>query len=200
MNDNLVETEIKLYVPNLDRVRARLATVGAELEAARVFERNVRYDNQTGTLTGQGIVLRLREDSRVRLTYKERPTLIQDMVSRFEAEVTVDDFAVMDIILRKLGFVPFVVYEKYRTTYRFAGTEVVLDEMPYGNFVEIEGTVETIQAAVETLDLTNAPRIKLSYLALFTYLKAQLGLEMPDLSFAHFEGVEIGHDVFLGIG
>ena len=39
--------------------------------AQRVFERNVRYENDDKSLTDNGIVVRLRQDHRVRLTYKE---------------------------------------------------------------------------------------------------------------------------------
>jgi len=34
-----------------------------------------------------------------------------------------------------------MMYEKYRTTFTIGSLEVVLDELPYGNFVEIEGPI-----------------------------------------------------------
>lgn len=196
MDAKLNETEVKLYVPDLAPVRARLDVLGARLESDRVYERNVRYENQTETFTGQGIVLRLREDRRVRLTYKEPPAMLDDVMSRFEAEVTVDDFQVMDLILQRLGFKPHVIYEKYRTTYQFGAVEVVLDEMPYGHFVEIEGAVNAITAAIESLDLGEAPRMGMSYLSLFDQVKQALGLEIDNLTFDNFEGVEIPPEVF----
>ncbi len=40
-----VETEVKLYVPDLAAVARRFEAVGATISAPRVLERNVRYDN-----------------------------------------------------------------------------------------------------------------------------------------------------------
>jgi adenylate cyclase class 2 len=195
-DNNLVETEVKLYVPDLAAVAARLASAGAELESPRVFERNVRYENARGSFTEESVVLRLREDTRVRLTYKEAPRAENGIVSRFEAEVTVDDFDTMDLILRRLGFRPYVVYEKYRATYRFGDTEVVLDEMPYGPFVEIEGPPAAIESALAALELTASPRITLSYLALFERVKAALRLPFDDLTFANFVNVTVPPELF----
>ncbi len=193
---NYTETEIKLYVPDLDGARERLESAGAELIVPRIFERNVRYEDAGKTLTPRGIVVRLREDTHARLTYKEDKSVEEGITTRFEAEVEVSDFGVMETILGKLGYVPFLSYEKYRTTYALDGTEVVLDEMPYGNFVEIEGTREGIEQLVEKLGLGDAPRFGESYVELFERVKQKLGLTFTDLTFAHFEGVNVGSEVF----
>ncbi|MBN1562589.1 MAG: class IV adenylate cyclase [Anaerolineae bacterium] len=193
MTSHLTETEIKLYVPDFAPVLARLTELDAVLETPRTFERNVRYLDAAQTFMERGIVLRLRQDAKIRLTYKEPPHIQDGMMSRFEAEITVDDFDMMDIILKKLGFVPDVVYEKYRTTYQLPqisdDTEILLDEMPYGNFVEIEGEPDAIRAAMQALHLSNAPHVGMSYLSMFMHIKRVLGLEMHDLTFANFEGV-----------
>jgi adenylate cyclase class 2 len=120
------ETEVKLYVPNLEHVKRVLERNGAKLVADRVFERNTRYENAKQTLGKNHIVLRLRQDIRARLTYKEPPLELgdSDIPSRFEAEVEVSDFDTMALILAKLGFFPHLVYEKYRTTYRLGEVAV----------------------------------------------------------------------------
>jgi len=202
MSHSLTETETKLYVPDLGVVAARLAAQGGVLEAPRVFERNVRYEDAGATLTPRGIVLRLRQDTRVRLTYKGAPEPggADGVLERFEAEVTVDDFDRMDRILRQLGYHPAVVYEKYRTTYTLHGAEVVLDELPYGTFVEIEGPRAAIARALAALELVDAPRMGTSYLGLFERVKAALGLTMHDLTFADFAGVAVPPGVFTGEG
>ena len=64
------------------------------------------------------------------------------IISRFEAEVNVGDFANTKLILEKLGFMVTASYEKYRSTFFLDNTEIVLDELPFGNFVEIEGLLE----------------------------------------------------------
>ncbi len=194
-----LEIEAKLLVDDLVGVKARLEALGAALSHARVFERNVRYEDPAGTLTPHGIVLRLRQDDHARLTYKGPPdeaARVPGLQARFEAEVTVSDFDTMDVILRKLGFHPFMVYEKYRTTYVYNGAEIMLDEMPYGSFVEIEGHPDRIEPLIEALGLADARRFEESYARLFDYVRANLGLAFNDLTFANFAGINVPPGAF----
>ncbi len=196
MANNYNETEIKLYVPDLQAVQQKLEAAGAELTAPRVYERNVRYDNKERTMTPHGMVVRLREDTRVRLTYKDDGTVTDGITSRFEAEVEVSDFDAMETILGKLGYTPYLIYEKYRTTYEIDGAEVVLDEMPYGNFVEIEGDIDAIERLISTLELSDAQRLEGSYSTLFERLRQKLGLKFTDLTFESFKGVTVREEDF----
>lgn len=185
------ETEVKLYVPDHITVEHRLHQLGARLTAPRVFESNVRYENADETLTANGIVVRLRRDSRVRLTYKEGGTINDGIISRYEAEVEVSDFETMDTLLNKLGYHPALIYEKYRTTYELDGAEIVLDEMPYGNFVEIEGETQVIEDLLKRLQLHNATRYPASYVSLFESVKRYLSLTFRDLTFANFANIDV---------
>ena len=121
-------------------------------------------------------MLRLRQDDAARLTYKADERVVDGIASRFEAEVEVGDFALTDVILRRLGYEVALIYEKYRTTYALAGAEVVLDELPFGNFTEIEGDAATIERVVEKLGLGDARRMGGSYVYIFLGLKAAAGL------------------------
>ena len=56
-----------------------------------------------GALMAQGIVLRLRQDEAVKLTYKADASMERGIVSRFEAEVEVSDFETMALILAAAG-------------------------------------------------------------------------------------------------
>ena len=118
------------------------------------------------------------------------------IVSRFEAEVEVSDFETMHVILRRLGYKLALVYEKYRTTYVLDGAEIVLDELPYGNFSEIEGDAETIEQVVEALGLGGARRMTGSYVQIFLDVKARLGMDVRDCSFEAFAGVDVGESFF----
>jgi adenylate cyclase class 2 len=193
-NNSYTETEVKLFVPDLHTIQQRLDALGATLKAARVYERNVRYDDAERALTPRGVVVRLRQDTRVRLTYKDEGTVENGIVSRYEAEVQVSDFATMEAILGKLGYTPYLIYEKYRTTYELDGAEVVLDEMPYGNFVEIEGDKDSIERVIEALELRAARRYEGSYAVLFERVRRKLGLTFTDLTFANFAGVTVGEE------
>ena len=191
-NTNNVETEVKVYVTDLASIEQRLQALGAHLTAPRVYERNVRYENAANSLTKNDKVLRLRMDSRARLTYKEPIKATDDGISsRTELEVTVSDFETMDALLKKLGFYAAWTYDKYRTTYELDGCEIVLDELGFGLFVEIEGDAESIEAMLAKLDLTAAKRIPASYSVLFFRVKRQLGLNFDDLTFENFKGVTI---------
>ena len=191
-NTNNVETEVKVYVTDLVPIEQRLQALGAHLTAPRVYERNVRYENAANSLTKNDKVLRLRMDSRARLTYKEPIKATDDGISsRTELEVTVSDFETMDALLKKLGFYAAWTYDKYRTTYEMDGCEIVLDELGFGLFVEIEGDAESIEAMLAKLDLNTAKRIPASYSVLFFRVKRQLGLNFDDLTFENFKGVTI---------
>lgn len=199
MNEHY-ETEIKLYTPDLVAIAQALAAAGAKLTTPRVYEHNIRYDNAAGSLTPRGIVLRLRQDDRVRLTYKEAGSAQDGIISRLEAEVEVSDFATMNFILGRLGYTPAMVYEKYRTTYHMDNTEIVLDELPYGDFVEIEGDHASIERVLTRLNLQTAPRMTHSYARLFDFVRANLGLTFTDLTFANFAGLTVPLSAFAPTG
>lgn len=189
MNSTKQETEVKLYTPNLVAVEEAVRSAGGTLVSERVFERNVRYENHEQSLTPQGIVLRMRQDTRVRLTYKGPGVIVNGITSREELEVEVSDYGMMDIILARLGYHPFMAYEKYRTTYELNNGEIVLDELPYGNFTEIEGEVDTIEALITKLNLAANRRVPQSYAGLFDVVRQNMELDMPHLTFEAFQGI-----------
>lgn len=193
-----IETEIKLYLPDLDALAARLEREGARLAVPRLLERNVRYDRADKELYTRQAVLRLRQDTRVRLTYKEdAPEALSGLgKTRTEIELEVADFDAMQAILDKLGYRPYLAYEKYRTTYTLDDAEITLDEMPFGNFVEIEGSQEAIGRLLTRLELTDAPRFDVSYTLLFERVRAALGLTFPDLTFDNFRNIEVPFSAF----
>lgn len=192
--DKNLEIEVKFYLTaaELDTIRATLENIGAELSAPRVYERNIRYENTSYSLTAAKKVIRLRQDSRVRLTYKEpSPTALSGVQARTELEVIVSDFDTMDAILGKFGYFAAWEYEKYRTTYIWHDAEIVLDELPYGLFVEIEGGSSQIEAAIQALGLGKQLRIKASYSDLFFQLKTRLALKFIHLTFENFKNVTL---------
>ncbi|MEM6282784.1 MAG: class IV adenylate cyclase [Chloroflexota bacterium] len=193
-SDQYREIEVKVFVTEFAPVAVKLVALGAELTVPRLYERNVRYENADRTFSEQGIVLRLRQDKRIRLTYKEpldSSAAARGIHSRFEAEVAVSNYDAMNTILTRLGFHPYMVYEKYRTTYTFDNAEIVLDEMPYGDFVEIEGSEATINLLLGKLNLNDRPRIPYSYAQLFERIKTALQLDVHDLTFDNFDGVTV---------
>jgi adenylate cyclase class 2 len=192
MSDSGQETEAKFYVLDLERVRKSLASFDGHLIQPRVLEMNLRFDLPDASLRTQGRVLRLRRDTEARLTYKGGGKNTQRVLSREEIEFVVGDFEKAKKFLEALGYQQIFYYEKYRTTYELDETLIMLDELPYGNFVEIEGEAEeTIRALSERLDLNWEATIERSYSALFEHVQKSLILSFRDLSFDNFGGLEV---------
>ena len=176
----------------LRRVERRLQELGAHLIQPRTYEINLRFDLPDGSLRQAGKVLRLRQDEHVRLTYKGPSQRSDGILSRIELETILEDFETGRKILEALGFILVATYEKYRRTYEFGESHIMLDELPYGDFVEIEGSeIAFLKEASEKLGLEFSAAIPVSYLALFDELSRKLNLEPSQLTFAALNGAEI---------
>ena len=186
------ELEVKFYLSDLSALRARLEAAGAQLFKPRVHEINLRFDTPSGDLTRGYRVLRLRQDSEARLTYKGPGELVDGVRSRQELEFTVSDFETARHFLEALGYEVSVMYEKYRATYTLESVLVTLDEMPYGNFAEIEGPDgASIRKTGEALGLDWERRILDSYIMLFDRLRERLDLPFHELSFTNFKELTV---------
>ena len=188
-----LEVEVKFMLRDLDVFRRRLADVGAEVVAPRVFERNVRFDTADEALLARQQLLRLRQDARVRLTFKgpAAEDLVSEAKVREEIELEVDDFDRMAAVLQRLGFLPVQVYEKYRETYQWRGVEIVLDEMPFGDFIELEGPGAELKPVAEALGLDWSRRILANYLALMELCRQSFDLPFSDLTFENFVDLSV---------
>ncbi len=189
------EKEVKFYLHDLEAMAARLEATGADLVRPRVLERNLRLDTADGTLSAEQRVLRLRQDDRVRVTYKDNTHTEDGVLVRTEIEFTADDLEVALKLFEALGYQVVVLYEKYRRVYRLGDVEVVLDEMPFGDFMEIEAPNTTlIEGVAQMLGLNWECRVIASYLGLFEVLKQHRDIDFRDLSFANFASLEISPD------
>jgi adenylate cyclase class 2 len=195
-----IELEVKFYISNLEKLETQLKNLGAKLVQNRTQEYNLRFDTPLGDFALGYRVLRLRQDTAIRLTYKG-PGEIQDGVrSRQEIEIIVDDFDQAQALLEALGYQISMVYEKYRMGYELDGVLVTLDELPYGDFVEIEGPdTDGIKKVSTKLGLKWDSRILESYAILFDTLKRNLDISIGNLTFADFNGILVTPD-HLGVG
>ena len=186
----MVETEVKFLIKDPQRIARLLEELGAQPAVAEIHELNLRFDRPDRSLARASQVLRLRRDSRVRLTYKGPRYASGDAGARTEIEFEAGDFDAAQAFLEALGYEVSMLYEKTRRTYHLGPAEVVLDRTPLGHFVEIEGPgSEEIEAAARRLGLDWSARCLLSYTALFDQVKAALGLDFRDLTFENFEGI-----------
>jgi adenylate cyclase, class 2 len=192
MNKPPVEKEVKFYIADLPALQLRLRSLGAELVTPRVFERNLRFDTPDLRLTASRQVLRLRQDNGATITYKGPSKEVDGVRVRQEIEIGVTDFDQARQLLESLGYSLAVVYEKWRTTYHYNGLEIDLDELPFGNFCEIEGEdTERIRGTSAVLALDWDARISVSYLGLFDELKRNLSLSVNNLTFEDFRNTPV---------
>lgn len=152
-----IETEKKYRLTRevLEPLRLRLKEIGAEVVREEELEENIIY-------TGPGLdprsrVLRLRRTPRGALfTFKERDTSHSAVKRQREEETEISDADALASILEAIGYSPALVYEKRRATWRLRDTEVVIDELPFGLFLEIEGEEPAILEAEKLLNLEDA--------------------------------------------
>lgn len=146
-----VEKKFRLTKRQRDAVLKRLPVIGASLERED-FEENTLYRGEA--LTSGSCVLRLRRVGRnATLTYKKRIPSSSAIKHQREEETDVADPEAMEAILEALGFTPALVYEKRRQTWRLGNAEIVIDVLPFGLFMEIEGRINEIKAVERKLGL-----------------------------------------------
>lgn len=186
------EIEVKFLLEDLVAMRQRLVTLGATLTTPRTYEENLLFDTPDAQFRRQGRLLRLRRDRRHRITYKEPPTHPDaDFKIMQEYEVEVSDFDQAHAILTKLGFALSLRFEKYRETFTYQGAEIVLDEVPFGTFMEIEGPQEAIRAIVTALGLDFDARLVSSYVDIFDAVCTTYKLPVTDITFEAFRSLAI---------
>lgn len=180
------EVEAKFHVRRLEDLEKRVLEQGGVLTSPRTLETNLRFDTPDGQLRRGHRVLRLRRDSVVTLTYKGSGAVDDGIRSRPELEVGVADLEQARAVLEGLGYIVIFRYEKYRTTYRMGGVEIMLDELPYGNFVELEGDEDQLRPTAAKLGLRWGAVIPEGYHTLFESLRSALDLPFEDLTFDNF--------------
>lgn len=187
-----MEIEIKFLIDDIESLRTQLIDIGAVTDH-RHFEKNHRYDDTSQSLLQKKSILRLRKDKKNTLTFKSRPAEVTDdnfKVHR-EIEVEVNDFESMSLIIEMLGYKKEQVYEKWRETFIYKDLFFCIDELPYGNFIELEGSREGILKMAEKLNLNWNERILISYLEIFQILKKRHHLNFTDITFENFKHTNI---------
>ena len=138
-----IEKKYRLTQKQREEIVVRLSEIGATHQGID-FEVNTLYAGDT--IDTERAVLRLRRvGEKGILTFKERLPGDSPIKHQLEDETSVGDPEAMDAILESLGFNPSMVYEKRRERWMLGKTEIVLDELPFGLFMEIEGQESAIR-------------------------------------------------------
>ena len=146
-----IEKKFRLTLEQRETLPARLREIGATLRGEE-FEENTLYSG--AALEVGSRVLRLRRvGNRTILTLKQRLPSAGGVKHQREDETEIEDAESMHSILEGLGFTPVLVYEKRRETWLFNNVEIVLDELPFGLFMEIEGNESEINDVEKALGM-----------------------------------------------
>ncbi|MGI8835233.1 MAG: class IV adenylate cyclase [Pyrinomonadaceae bacterium] len=156
-----IEKKYRLTAKQREEVRARLPEIGAKREGEE-FEVNTLYTGAAIEL-GQAVLRLRRVDDRAILTYKERVGTRTDIKEQLELETGVDNPDAIEYILEALAYYPALVYEKRRETWRLGETEIVVDELPFGLFMEIEGEEKNIRDIESSLAIKRLVTEPLTY-------------------------------------
>lgn len=157
-----IETEIKIQTSDLVALLKKLKKLNAVFKPP-MFQSTTRLDSVNMSLEEKGIFLRVRIDKRNTITLKEKIEGSKDVRQRKETEFEIEDASKMIYILQKLGFSYLRTMEKYRMNISFKDTEISIDEMPFGIYVEIEGNKASIKDAIKELGLIQEKRILETY-------------------------------------
>ena len=175
-----IEKKYRLTDKQRELLLRRLRETGSEPRDEE-FEENTIYTG--GDLHLKNCVLRLRRVAGgAILTYKERFPSSSAIKYQREDETRVENAEALAAILEALGFRPALVYEKRRAKWQVADAEVVIDELPFGLFLEIEGEEKAIMETERLLDLTEVE----VELATYPQLTRRYGSRRGDLIEARF--------------
>ena len=157
----MIEIELKCVVDDLDTLRKTLV----RREGKLVFEGELedrRYDTPERSLRIRDEVLRLRiyrdaGGARTHLEWKGPSSEVSGYKRREEIGAGVDDAASVSAILTRLGYEVTMSIDRHVWQYEIAGATVRLERYPrMDDLVEVEGSVDSIERAIERLELPRA--------------------------------------------
>jgi adenylate cyclase, class 2 len=157
-----IEAKIALKSGEIDLLRDRLERIGA-LPGCCDDEQNDIFDLRIGSGKKRRVRLRRfigRSDGI--LTFK-RPVSSETFKARDEYEVHVKDADSAEELLHQLGFRPRSSYHKRRESWEVGETLVTLDQLAFGDFVEVEGDPANIEKTLGLLGLGGRPHVRDGY-------------------------------------
>ena len=180
------EREVKIAIPDLAQILAKVQAAGFSESTPRHFESNTVFDTPDQSIRGRGELLRLRTaGSHTVLTFKGAALPARNHKVREELETDLSNAETFALILQRLGLRPLFLYEKYRTEFAAANQPgiIMLDETPIGNFIELEGAEDWIDRTAALLGFTAADYITSSYGQLYRDKCTELGIDPAHMVF-----------------
>ena len=185
----MIEREVKFLVRDFGPYREALHELGASCISS-CFEDNIIYDDERSSLRKSEKVLRLRKGDRTTLTLKT-PAPTQEPVDpgearykvREEYEIEISDFEAAEKIVSELGFHKSFRYQKNREVFFVGQTSILLDHTPIGEYIEIEGDRNSIEAITDELNLSLDEGITKNYMTLYAEYRRQNSEAPEDMVF-----------------
>lgn len=168
------EIEIKFKILNssqLDKIKEVLDSI-CDKKLDRVFEKTIRFDTKDMFLEKHNKFIRVRSGYKNSITFKKK-IVTSYFKEREETEFEIEDIEKMTKILNELGFDNNLIMEKYRQKWIVGDLEIVIDELPFGIFIEIEGEKEDITKMIEKLDLKSSESSNLTYWDIWDKLRSK---------------------------
>lgn len=152
------ETEIKLIIKSPKEVAKKLQEAGAQ-ELGVLEQEDIIWDyaQEGKSFEDKKQSFRLRrqkgKDKEVAiLTFKKASRLDESGIkTRKEYNVQLDSFDAMKSTLENVGFIKSLVVRKKRRVFKLGNLEITLDQLPFGNYLEIEGDEKEIKQALKKL-------------------------------------------------
>lgn len=174
------EVETKFAAVNHDALRGKLQALGAR-RVSLVFEENAVWDTPDRMLKQHGQLLRIRQDDATRLTFKTPAAGGTGQLKVVEEhETRLEDAQAMGRVLTGLGFQEVFRYQKLRETWVLGEVLCLLDLLPFGAFLELEGPANALESTCRVLGLDPAAGTSKTYHALHQEHRAGLGLPAED--------------------
>ena len=148
-----MEIEVKIRLDDPEAIAARVREAGGVLRQERSLEDNRVLDLEGDVLGAAGRLLRVRTFAgRTVVTAKSTPEDAPEGYKvRHEVETEVPDGKKLVRLLETVGFRTRWRYQKYRRTYEWLGAHLMIDEIPYASYLEIEGEPDVIDDVARRL-------------------------------------------------
>ena len=172
IGNSFIEIEIKFPLKKSfsDFIKEKIKLLDGIIYLGKKYENTLNFDNLSKDMYSQDARLRVREISRykndekkkVEFCYKRR-IKIGEFKEEEEIETSFEvDVSIFKNILIKMGYNFTDGYERYRDTYKYNNLKITLDEFPFGNILEIEGSPSDARVLCGILGLKIEDSYKLS--------------------------------------
>ncbi len=179
-----IETEIKVKIDDPESFCSQLTSWNANVLSTRHFEVNHLLDFPDGRLGLGRRLLRIRfAGERSFITYKGAPLPDGIFKRREELEAKLEDGATVLQILVQIGMQVCFRYQKYRQEYALDGVNVAVDETPIGNYVEFEGSQDSIRSLARKMKIPESVFLRLSYYSLYLEYCEKSGVAVGFMTF-----------------